>query len=247
MGSQFASTMTVMNPDNYFLPPGYINNPVITFDATDNQYWNESRIAASRAYQAAAYQWAQEIIRAEHFETVADVGCGAASKLAALHQALPELETTGFDQPNAIAFCKTYHTFGTWQALDLDDTSFASDKKFDLIISSDVIEHLDNPDSLLNVLGTLAHAESKVLLTTPERVSLRGAGTLESGNAYHVREWSKPELAHYLEARGWQIESHKILPAFKISSGTFAKRALRRWLKGQSLRYNQAVLMRPPR
>lgn len=235
-----------MNDDTYGLPEGYEANPAITFDQDGDNYWDAARLSASRAYQAAAYEWAIRLVREHGCRSVADVGCGAGTKLAHLHRALPDVVTCGFDQPNAIEFARSYHDFGEWHALDLEAPNLVSASTFDMVITSDVIEHLGNPDRLLEVLRQLTHEGSLVLLTTPERVRLRGADCLSSPNKYHVREWSMPELGHYLSARGWRVLEHRNLNAYAVAQPYFLRRALKRWLRAKTLKYNQAVLMRPP-
>lgn len=231
---------------NYFLPSDYTHNEAVTFDQGETEYWDEDRLRTSSSYQAAAYRWAEQILRGEGLARIADVGCGAAAKLAALHARNPHIETVGYDQPNAIKFCRQHYTFGRWHPIDLDVPGEVEPQAYDLIVCSDVVEHLAEPDNLLDVLKQLSGEDTLVLLTTPERERLRGKNCRHSPNRYHVREWSEKELRTYLEDRGWRILEHRILPAFKLISGFFLSRACRRWLRGQSIRYNQAVLMKRP-
>ncbi len=238
-----------MQTESYFLPAGYAINPAVSFDQSDDVYWDQGRVNNSLAYQAAAYRWALALIRQRGLSSVADVGCGSAAKLSWLHSCVPEIDAWGLDQPNAIALCQAHYNFGNWFPINLDRPESLPDKAFDLIVSSDVIEHLEDPDKLLAAIRSMSHHETLVLISTPERVRLRGARCLYSPNPYHVREWSFEEFSAYLRSRGAQILGHKVMPAFDMfQSIRFLRRALRRWLGFKSIAYNQVVLMRfPPR
>lgn len=234
-----------MQSEYYFLPRGYVANPAVSFDQNEDVYWDQARVENSLAYQAAAYDWALSLVRQHNLTSIADVGCGSAAKLARLHSAIPTVETWGLDQPNAIKLCQSHYSFGQWFPINLDCPDSLPEKTFDLIISSDVIEHLENPDSLLDAIRRMSHSDTLVLISTPERVCLRGFGCLTSPNLYHVREWSRTEFSDYLVSRGAKILEHKVLPAFDYCHNMrFFKRALRRWVHLKSIAYNQVVLMR---
>ena len=231
--------------DRYCLPSDYICNPAVTFDADEVSYWDPARADSSLAYQADFYAWALSLINKYEMTSMADFGCGTAAKLAWLHDQVPALQTCGLDQPNAIAMCQQQYQFGEWIGCDLDRPEFLPDRKFDLIVASDVIEHLQNPDMLLDSMRRFATEDSLIMLSTPERGRLRGRAVRTSGNPYHVREWSESEFRDYLESRNLEIISHRILPAFNFThSNAFTLRAVKRWVRFKSTRYNQGVLAR---
>ena len=235
-----------MQSEHYFLPKGYLANPAVSLDQNESIYWDQARVDNSLAYQAAAYDWALSLVHSYQLTSVADVGCGNAAKLARLHQANPAIETWGLDQPNAIKLCKSHYDFGRWLPINLDRPDSLPEKTFDLIISSDVIEHLENPDLLLDAICRMSHSNTLVLISTPERVCLRGNDCFSPPNPYHVREWSRGEFAAYLSSRGAEILDHKVLPAFDYrQNGRFLRRALWRWVRFKSIAYNQVVMMRP--
>ena len=234
-----------MKEDCYFLPAGYVTNQAVSFDQKDACYWDEARANNSLAYQVDVYDWALRLIKEKGLRSIADVGCGNAAKLAVLHRAVPKVDTWGLDQPNAIELCRRHYDFGSWFPINLDQPGQLPEIKFDLIVSSDVIEHLENPDVLLEAIRCMSHRDTLVLLSTPERIRLRGVACQHSPNAYHVREWSKQEFASYLHSRHYEILDHRVLPAFKFTHDIrFFQRALRRWVRLKSISYNQAVLTR---
>jgi trans-aconitate methyltransferase len=231
--------------ESYGLPAGYKINPInITIDQGDRFYWDPKRLIASSKYQFAVYAWAADLIQKKKLPVVADVGCGLAPKLAWLHQKFPDQEFWGIDQPNAIALCKKNYAFGNWLGVDFERDPVSPPVRASLSISSDVIEHLENPDVLLDYLRKITAPGGYILISTPERNALRGKGCMSSGNAYHVREWTKEEFANYLESRNFKILEHRILPAIRYDLSPFCiKAVLPRWLSGKTMRFNQAALV----
>ena len=230
----------------YFLPPDYIPNPsAITHDVDKNNYWNKRRVFASLYYQFAAYAWAQRLINEKRLKTVADVGCGSAIKLAHLHAACPGVDFWGIDQENAIAQCRERHGFGHWLPVHFENHPTIPETRFDLVINSDVIEHLENPDLLIAYIKALVKPDGLILITTPEREALRGPQCRTSPNPYHGREWSKSEFANYLEHQGLELLDHRVLPAIRPSLSYFyLRKSIPRWARGKSMKYNQAALLR---
>lgn len=67
-----------------------------------------------------------------------------------------------------------------------DATNFKSDKKFDLIVSFETIEHIPNYTDFINNLYTLLDDNGKIIISTP----INKKTTTELKNPYHVIEWS---------------------------------------------------------
>jgi 2-polyprenyl-3-methyl-5-hydroxy-6-metoxy-1,4-benzoquinol methylase len=231
---------------NYFLPKDYRENPPISYDINfEENYWNPHRVKTSISYQWAVYQWANLVIKEKKIFRVADVGCGFAYKLHKLYRNNPNLELWGIDQPNAIALCKKHYSFGNWLGINLEKEPTVPPKKCGLVICSDVIEHLENPDLLIEYLKTLVLDDGYILITTPERDILRGKGSLNCPNAAHTREWNTKEFRAYLESRGLCILEHRLLPAQKfIFEKRYFKKLTARLLKFKSMRYCQAYLLK---
>lgn len=231
---------------SFFLPDGYRENPVnITLDHGDGHYWDEDRVRRSAIHQFAVYSWAEKIIREKNVKTVADVGCGFAAKLAWLHGRCPDVSYWGIDQPHAAELCRRHYGFGQWVGVDFENDPAVPSARADLVISSDVIEHLQNPDVLLDYYRRVCAPDGLILISTPERDRLRGLSCRHSPNPYHVREWNREELDRYLKSRGFAILEHRVLPALGFAPDAFYLRKIAgRWLRGQTMRYNQAVLMR---
>lgn len=202
--------------DQYYIKDGYIENKINhTIDTiSGNNYWNQKRIRTARYCQAGVYRTAKEIVLERNISSVIDLGCGPAIKLSDIYKAYPNISFAGVDQASAIEYCKENHLFGNWLVGDFDQLDnillskllvFPSPK---LIICSDVIEHLHDPDIILTFIKKIAKKSDTILLSTPERDNLRGKDAMASGNIHHIREWNFNELSKYISSNNFKIHQH---------------------------------------
>jgi SAM-dependent methyltransferase len=234
-----------MAKDNYFIPSDYLTNPAVTFDTSEEIYWDDQRAKNAAAYQKAVYDWAERLIRTKRLTSVADLGCGTAVKLSLLQQRTLGVNYFGYDQPNAVRMCRECYDFGEWYPVNFDHPETIECIPRDLVISSDVIEHLENPDNLLECIKRISDQDTLILISTPERVRLRGDDCRWSPIKHHVREWSESEFFRYVESRGFKIMETRMLSGFDCFSDLqFFKRAVRRWLRLKTIRYSQALLIK---
>ncbi len=66
------------------------------------------------------------------------------------------------------------------------------DASFDLVVSMETIEHLEEPETFLQELARTAGTEARVVVSTPNREYK--APWARKLNPYHVREWSPGEF-----------------------------------------------------
>lgn len=236
-----------MTTSDFYIKPGYRENvkPVTVDSISGDHYWNNSRIALSSCYQYPVYKYAVQLIKDKEFKRIIDVGCGLAPKLAWIHKQLPHTEVLGIDQIGAIEYCRNKYNFGTWIVDDIENPK--RDYEFppgDLVISSDVIEHLLNPDTLLEYLREIMNPHGYILLSTPERDLMRGIDCMYSPNPNHIREWNYQELSNYLENRGFKILEHFLQLPVRMGINTIAlKEIVMRTLMGKPAKYNQVCLL----
>jgi len=190
-----AGPAVAATPETYFLKPGYRSRerPEYFVDDVDDA-----------VYQPDVYPLAARIAGATGASTLIDIGCGRAQKLI---EETGALQTIGIDFGDNLAWCREHHPARRWLECDLDRPHelpvSARDLDGSLLICSDVIEHLVNPEHLLSSLRAALQHASALLLSTPERDLTRGiTDTGPPGNPCHVREWNLPELARLLEHEG---------------------------------------------
>lgn len=199
-------------PDKpFYLPEGYRSNTArpTTEDLAD--YWTPDRVAMSVKYQAHVYRWAASLIRSRRLESFLDVGCGCGVKIAPyIAPLISDIEA--IDHPAAVAKCRELGVPATFRAADLEAPGIKPWRAFDLIVCADVIEHLRNPDPMLDLIRGLSHRRTLVIFSTPDRDRLRGRDCLVCEKPDHVREWSAPEFRALLAARGFECKAWKLIP-----------------------------------
>lgn len=188
---------------NYFLKSGYRSRE------KPKQFDDSEEDALT--YQLDVYSFAGKLARDLELESVLDLGCGLALKLRKYLQPAMR-EVFGVDQEHSITYCQKNHDFGTWIVDNLEQPVKLPKRNFDLIISADVIEHLVDPDNLLNLIKQCTHPQTRIVISTPERDLRRGADDMgPPANAAHVREWNRDELSRYIQSHGFEILEHCIM------------------------------------
>jgi 2-polyprenyl-3-methyl-5-hydroxy-6-metoxy-1,4-benzoquinol methylase len=107
---------------------------------------------------------------------------------------------------------------------------------FDLVVSFQVIEHLENPSFYVDALAELMRPEGLTLVTTPNILMSDGV------NPYHVHEYTADELAVCLGRRFEQVELRGIRPTENLRR-VFEQRSrrIRRIMKLDPLRLRERL------
>ncbi len=102
---------------------------------------------------------------------ILDVGCGDAVLLYYINQRNRNynLQLFGIDNSkDALYIAKEKNPNGTFKIADIYELPF-EDNYFDLIISTDVIEHITNPMKMLSEIKRVGKKDSMILIGTPIR------------------------------------------------------------------------------
>jgi SAM-dependent methyltransferase len=174
-------------------------------------YWTPWRIKESGRYQYHVYRWAANIIRRAKLDRVLDVGCGVATKLEA-HLAPTGAQLVGLDQPSAVRVCRELARPGEFVAVDLERPIYVPDAPFDLIICADVVEHLVDPDPMLDLISQCLAPGGLVIISTPDRARERGRDCCRSEKPEHVREWARHEFVDFLRSRRFTVHASRLFP-----------------------------------
>jgi SAM-dependent methyltransferase len=137
-------------------------------------------------------------VRKLTFASVLDVGCGQGSPLEFMAQKRPEVELCGVDiSSKAVELAGRRLPHATFKTLDL--TSGALPRKFDLVICSDVLEHIsDDRAALDNILRMTA----RWCLVGTIQGRMRD---FEAAAVGHVRNYARGELRGKMEAAGFHV------------------------------------------
>lgn len=234
--------------NGYCIKSGYqINTVLRTMDTVSNQtYWNKGRVNAAYYYQYDVYKYASDFISKAGLNTVVDVGCGPGVKLELIHQKNPHAHIIGIDQPHPIEYCKKTHLFGEWFSDDFENPSVLdSIPQADIVICSDVIEHVYDPDKLLSYIRALLRPEGYVILSTPERDLMRGPDCMTCVNDQHIREWNRQEFAQYVKMNDFEVMDHFCVRSYRLNWGkNFIRSEISRVLKMKPQKNNQLLLLK---
>ncbi len=159
----------------------------------------------SKVYQRDVYKFAGELAQKHNLNSYLDVGCGYPSKIKEfIHPHIKDI--TGLDLAEVVDQAKDIG-FGTWKATDLEK-NFNLERKFDLIVSADVIEHLQNPIKLLDSIRKHCTDDTYVIISTPDGDTTRKIHGRPS-NSLHVQEWNTEEFVALLKAYDFEVLEKK--------------------------------------
>lgn len=169
----------VRKASGYNLSPEYREraNPIAYDDTPLKDEW-----------QREVYLEADALATREGLASVLDIGCGSGYKLLAN---FPGLNTCGVEIEPTLSWLRSTYPEREWRAPEEVSGSW------DLVVCSDVIEHVADPDSLLESIKAVD--PKWVVLSTPDRSLIQGADPLgPPKNKAHIREWDFAEFGAYV-------------------------------------------------
>jgi SAM-dependent methyltransferase len=198
------------------LPAGYRENLTRrTWEGESaGSYWHADRLALAADYQFDVYLDVRRIATEGNAQSILDVGCGPAIKAGRLFANVVS-EVVLVDQPTVRGLALSHCPGATFVAADLESISEDLHRTFDVIVCSDVIEHLLDPSRCLAFLRRHAAPNSRILVSTPERDYARGVGCMACDKPEHVREWTGSEFVAMLQAEGFRVHRHMLCPTLR--------------------------------
>lgn len=176
------------NPLNYFLPYGYESRDAVPhFD--DTPFRDE--------FQDAVYRHGQYYLIKMKLTRVLDIGCGSGFKLMKYFGGY-NTEAVGVEVEPTLSWLRATYPHREWS----DGIPYG---RWDLVMCSDVIEHVKDPDALLD---SIADTDFKYLVISTPASDLLGHGT-ELGpprNIHHAREWTQEGFKQYISSRFEVVE-----------------------------------------
>jgi hypothetical protein len=181
----FATQFTTDCPATYYLPASYTPREA-------ESYFNDT--TSTDEFQREVYQLARRFADRDGLKTVCDIGCGSAYKLV---RDFDGLKTIGVEVPETVAWLERRYPRHTWLVEDLRRPSSV---RADMVIASDIIEHLADPDLLLSYIASME--PRLIVLSTPDRhLLLDGCHNGPPLNPRHIREWGFLEFHRYIADR----------------------------------------------
>lgn len=157
-----------------------------------------------RKHLESFYEKLLEVVRQSGCETLLDAGCGEGFVVDFLLSRMPELKITGVDvSEKAIEYAKEHFgetaRFRTGSVYKLP----FSDKSFDAVLCSEVLEHLDDPNRAVSELKRVAR--SHVIITVPHEPYFQWLNNLGqivgvSADPGHVNFWTANTFQAFVRA-----------------------------------------------
>ncbi len=140
----------------------------------------------------------KDVIRGLPFNTVLDVGCGQGSLLLELCADFPHIRPSGIDiSTSAIKSARQKVPNGRFW--DIDIVRECLDERFDLVICSEVLEHISEDMAALNSLYQMT---GKFLVISTVQGRMRRFETEKIG---HVRNYAPGELVGKIQSSGFAV------------------------------------------
>lgn len=179
---------------SYCIPDNYVIRQAV------QDFEGEAKMEDS--WQNEVYLIARRLADEHHYQNVIDIGCGSGFKLL---KHLGHLNTIGIDLPPAVEQLQIKYSDRKW--VNTQFAGFLDFSKFQLVICSDVIEHVDDPDALCDFIKHIKPRH--MVISTPDRALLTHLQP-ELGpprNTCHVREWSFVEFGEYMRSH-FTVDEH---------------------------------------
>lgn len=170
----------------------------------------------------ARYQFASRFVEGK---SVLDIACGVGYGSNLLSQA-GALSVDGVDiNEGVIAHAKDSYTSETTHFRCGDIYTFCGSSCYDVIVSFETIEHVDDYNKALANLFRLLCDNGRLIISSPNRrITSPRARSMDDKprNTHHVREFTVEELKSALIAHGFEVKGRNIFgqrqqPFFKLA------------------------------
>lgn len=186
-------TSSVWNKQ-YGIKRGYIHRKGVPhFDDTKNK----------DEYQNEVYAFAKETFKEKKYKTVLDIGCGSGFKL---EKYFGDENYTGVEVQRTLKFLRDKYPNSNW----IEFEEIKKGESYDLVICSDVIEHIEDPSAFLHQISHRIEFKN-IIFSTPERDLERGKFDFgPPRNIHHYREWNLKEFRIFLSPI-FKVEKHFVI------------------------------------
>lgn len=158
-------------------------------------------------WQPDVYRDAARLARMVSAPAIVDVGSGDGEKLMAA--AAAGRLAIGLDFGLNLTACQARFPSASWRRFDADgDEGWPLESheiEGAIVVCADVVEHLVDPDPLMEMLRSALDLAASVIVSTPDRARLPGRRSLgPPANPHHIREWTSAEFVIFLRSHGFE-------------------------------------------
>jgi len=214
------------------------------YDREDYQQFSYYVFGLERMIALERLEWLSKKLKLEKGAKILDFGCGDGLFLQVFREAHPEYEFFGFDL-SEIAVERGKKKYGLNLFSGEIEKSGFPDNFFDLITLYHVIEHLNEPSSVVKKLYQLARPQGKIVITTPNEdyLLLKALQTIyrlfggrikifldKFYNLEHINSFSEKSLRVLLERCGFKVvdfwQGERYLTRFCLSCFNFFEKTV---------------------
>jgi 2-polyprenyl-3-methyl-5-hydroxy-6-metoxy-1,4-benzoquinol methylase len=169
--------------------------------------------ATTHAAHFNRYQWVSQFAKDK---TVLDLACGSGYGSKMLLEIGHAKSVLGGDLSNeAIDYCRAKHKNTAHLTFNqLDACNFSIERKFDLIVSFETIEHLPKVEMFLANIKNQLNSGALYILSTP--ISKKSIDD-NPENPHHLIEWDISNFISLIEKNGFVIQRKYIQP-YKVNN-----------------------------
>jgi len=175
------------------------------FYRSRKEYFHYDDTSEEDNWQLEVYLHALGLMKKNNLQSIIDVGCGSAYKLVTYFD---DYDTIGLEVPENVEWLKEKYPNKKWMIADF---SQKTDLHADIVICSDVIEHIVDPDDLIDYIKNISFRF--LVISTPDRSLLYKPWNKgfwgPPGNPAHQREWSFKEFYKYM-ASNFNVIDHRV-------------------------------------
>jgi 2-polyprenyl-3-methyl-5-hydroxy-6-metoxy-1,4-benzoquinol methylase len=192
------------------VPPLHLTGERTLPDVPEENYWYRRHLAV--------YEW---IARRVHGRRVVDLACGEGYGSAVLGRTAASV--VGVDaNPDAFEHARLkYGAANVRFERDMIET-WAGD--VDCVVFLQTIEHVQDPDAVLDRLRELIGPDGVAYVSTPNVLTLAPKGAERSGNPWHVREYRPEEYRALCARRFGRVDLLGLFHARKLRAHELAIR-----------------------
>ena len=208
MASDEQPTLYLQRDQPPGVPPLALTGERTLPDVPEENYWYRRHLVV--------YEWIGARIGGLK---VVDMACGEGYGSAVL--ARTAREVVGVDaNPEAHEHARLRYTSPTLRfERDLVETF---GEPCDGVVFLQTIEHVSNPDAVLEHFKALVGGDGLVVLSTPNVLTLAPAGAEKSENPWHLKEYRAEEFGALCAAHFAEVEIHGLFHARKLAAHAFA-------------------------